>query len=152
MDSENVPVIENVLDVSVVIEGVGVSHRKNKYLSLTWTSNFLNITSKISQWQDFSLPFFFSLHIRVKGTFTRSVKSYLKELKGMKDLLTRPDVWSSEGTLYTPHFQPVSLPVMISDALGLDRRKLIINWTQTNKIHTQKRYPSKKTIMETLSL
>lgn len=59
MDSENVPVVENVLDVSVVIEGVGVSHRKNKYLSLTWTSNFLNITSKISQWQDFSLPFFF---------------------------------------------------------------------------------------------
>lgn len=49
MDSENVPVVENVLDVSVVIEGVGVSHRKNKYLSLTWTSNFLNVTSKISQ-------------------------------------------------------------------------------------------------------
>lgn len=67
-------------------------------------------------------------------------------------LFARTDVWGSEGTLYTPHFQPVSLLVMTSGSVGLDKRKFIINSTQTNKIHAQKCHPPKKTIMETFTL
>lgn len=62
----------------------------------------LNITLKFSQQQGFSLLGWSFLQIWVKGTFKRSLKSYLKELKGVKEYLQEL-MFEVLKELFTPH-------------------------------------------------